>query len=89
MASNTSVRVPKGQRTNDLPELCSPQDVCRLLGVHKMTFKRWRDDGLFDIEPKVTSAGPIWTRADVEAWGQGRVLDPEARAGSRHARSSA
>lgn len=51
-----------------LPELVGQKETIEVLGVQKMTFKRWRDSGHFDVPCQELGSGPVWVRADVETW---------------------
>lgn len=81
MASTTDApRRTKRRRTSDLPAIISVAGACEICGVNRMTFKRWRDTGYFDLEPVTVAGVPIWTRDDVErfAAAKGRQRAPIA-----------
>jgi hypothetical protein len=71
-------------KTEKLPALVGVAEACEILGVQKMTFKRWRDDGYFDIKPADPGPkqGPVWVADDVRAWGEknGRLRQPAGAA---------
>lgn len=63
-------RSRNGYQTPKLPPLVGVKDACELLGVQKMTFNRWRQDGYFDVPSADPgpSQGPVWVEGDVIAW---------------------
>lgn len=70
--------VKERARTSALPELLSAKEAMALMGITKMTFKRWRDSGYFAIEPAYVGKDPVWTRDDImefsETFGRQRAL---------------
>jgi hypothetical protein len=60
-------------RTPRLPELVGNAEACEILGIQKMTMKRWMQPGsgthgpdhTYMIPPKRIKAGPVWVRDDV------------------------
>lgn len=61
-------------RTPRLPDLVGNKEACEILGIKKMTLRRWMEPGSGPfgpdktrmIEPRRVDAGPIWVRSDVE-----------------------
>lgn len=83
---------PKGGwKTARLPELVGAKGACELLGIQKMTLRRWLEAGsgeygeerTYMIPPKRIEAGPVWVKADVEHFASeiGRRRAPAAAAG--------
>lgn len=60
-------------RTPRLPELVGNKEACQILGIQKMTMKRWLEpgsgphgpDGTYMIPPRRIDAGPVWVKDDV------------------------
>ena len=61
------LRLPSRKNADKL-ELLGVAEICALLGVHKMTLKRWRDAGRFPAPLQEMAAGPVWSRKEVERW---------------------
>jgi hypothetical protein len=71
--------VARRWETEKVPRLVGVRGALEILGVQKMTLKRWREGELavryFDV-PSVQeihgeeepAGGPVWVRADVERW---------------------
>lgn len=55
------------RRAPSLPALVSPRDVAELAQVTRKTVDNWRELETFPV-PRETSAGPIWTEAEIRAW---------------------
>lgn len=56
------------QTTAELPSLVGVAAACEILGINRMTFKRWRDSKYFAIKPVQIGRDPVWTRSDIEAF---------------------
>ncbi len=61
------------------PELAGLAEVAELLGVPKRTAARYVQRPDFPDPVDRLAAGPIWRRADVEAWGKERLPLPPGR----------
>jgi hypothetical protein len=65
-------------QTPSLPPLVGAKEATAILGIQKMTLKRWLEPGsagdgpgfqpghTYLLPPQRVSAGPIWVRADIE-----------------------
>jgi hypothetical protein len=85
-------------RTARLPELVGFAEACEILGVQKMTLKRWMEPGSGSslpgggygpdktrmIPPQRIRSGPVWVREDVERF-RDEVGRQRARAGAADA----
>lgn len=79
-----------GWKTARLPELVGSKEACEILGIQKMTLKRWLEPGsgpygpdrTYMIPPHRISAGPVWAKDDVETFAEeiGRRRAPAAAA---------
>jgi hypothetical protein len=58
----------KRHRTADLPPLVGVAEACAILGINRMSFKRWRDSGYFAIKPVQIGRDPVWAEADIIAF---------------------
>lgn len=61
---------PRRRKTADLPDLVGVAEACDILGINRMTLKRWRDSGYFSIEPVQIGRDPVWTRDDIEGFAE-------------------
>lgn len=81
-----------GWRTARLPDLVGSKEACEILGVQKMTLRRWLEPGsgpygpdrTYMIPPREIAAGPVWARSDVEHFREqiGRRRAPAVAAGA-------
>jgi hypothetical protein len=63
-----------GFKTEKLPPLVGAKEACEILGIQKMTLRRWLEkgsgnfgpDGTYMIPPARIDAGPVWVRSDIE-----------------------
>jgi hypothetical protein len=74
----THAELLQAVRRARLPDLVGAKETCEILGIQKMTLKRWLDpdsgrlgpDKTYMIPPKRIDAGPVWVKSDVIRFGQ-------------------
>ena len=59
-------------------ELWGPGEVVRELDVSRVTFKRWRDAGVFPEPIAQLTIGPVWLADGVRRWSDDRERDASA-----------
>ncbi|MCR9201335.1 MAG: helix-turn-helix domain-containing protein [Planctomycetaceae bacterium] len=52
---------------NDTPQILTGQQLADLLGVHRRTLSKWRQDGTLPPANKLGRAW-VWHRDAIEAW---------------------
>jgi len=68
-AASAHAQQPQGH--GDGPDVLTQTQICRRLGLSDETWRRWRARGI--TPPRVALPGhPRWTRADIDAFAQGR-----------------